>query len=197
LVIYFHGAGETANSLLSDPLKSAMVHMLLGRGYMLATSDAHWTNWGNDASVADCAHLYQSAKKYHAISSVVLLSQSMGGLDGLLTINRQTIPAKAWCGIYPVTNLQNMRYGDYRSQIESAYAGQPMSGNDPSILPSPKIPMLLFLSRDDRVVSAEANGLRYANLPNATIIMCRGDHGDSSHFQPSVVADFFNKSLGR
>jgi len=209
LVIYHHGVGETKSAWLDDALKYGVCKALLQQGHILAGSTAHGNNWGIQLSITDYINLYNDAAARYAISKVVFLSQSMGGLSGLLCVADGTIPVAGWYGIYPVCNLKNMYdAGTFTAVIRSEYGiaaddsdyDARTAGHDPVLLSGAlfTIPMRFTASASDTVVNKTANAdsmstLVAATTPEEAVVVCSGDHGDASHFQPGDVVAFFDR----
>lgn len=193
LVVYHHGSGETERGLLVDPLKAELVTRLISAGYTLAASNAKGNNWGNQPAVDD--YLALTATLAREFGPPVHLSQSMGGLTGLLTIS-QGAPTAGWCGIYPVCDLASMAGSKYDDAITAAGATQNPVDLDPSVFAG--LPMRFYASPEDTVVLKAANSDRMAELvapmaAEADVVECRGDHGDPSHFQPDDVLAFVGR----
>lgn len=197
VVLYIHGAGETAASALADPEKKPLFSTLRKAGYAIAADDAHGNNWGSEQSVQDYRALIAKLRA-RGLTKIYILAQSMGGLDGLELL-RYVRPV-AWAGIYPACNLaaelqtQSIQAPAIRGQILAVYG---------SSVPKLKITnvrglrMIFWSSPQDTVVpkrlntdlcSAEAR--RKGAL--VTVISTKGDHGDPSNFQPKRLVRFFS-----
>ena len=215
LVIYAHGAGETERGMLTDSLKSATVTAMINAGYILAGSAAHGTqNWGNQASVDDYADLYNYCAQNYNVGKVIVWGQSMGGLDSLLTLAENKVPnVVGWIGTYPVCNLANLySLGTYTGAINTAYAitgtapatyANQTYGHDPSLkwgAAFRSLPMRFYASPGDSVVPKANNTDVLAALVTTSsrehsVVVCSGNHGDPSHFQPSDYLAFMSRCL--
>lgn len=215
-VHYHHGAGETYTAVLADSLKAGVVDALLAAGYVVAGSTAGGENWGNQSGMDAYYRLHCYALLNYRVRGVLALSQSMGGLTGLLCLRDQRVPYKGWYGIYPVCSLADMfaaNAGTYAGPIRSAhgiasdgsdYAAK-TAGHDPLTYTAadfPAVGIRLTASYSDTVVSRAANGDALASLLSATAAECSvvaasGNHGDSSHFLPSDTVDFFDRCKAR
>jgi alpha-beta hydrolase superfamily lysophospholipase len=215
LVIYCHGAGETERALLTDTLKASSVTAFLNAGYILAGSAAHGTgNWGNQASVDDYADLYNYCAANYNVGKVILWGQSMGGLDSLMALAENKVPnVVGWIGTYPVCNLANLySLGTYASQIATAYSitgtapatyANMTYGNDPVLkwgAAFRSVPMRFYASPSDTVVPKANNtdvlaALVAGSSREHAVIVCSGNHGDPSHFQPSDYLSFIQRCL--
>jgi acetyl esterase/lipase len=214
LVLYMHGSGGNATSPITD-IDTTVYSALVANGFAVASSDQHGNNWGNDSAVADMVTLYKYVTARYAVGPILLMGQSMGGLSSLRTLAARQIPGVVgWLGIYPVTNLANLySLGTYTSAIKTAYGiasdgsdyASKTAGADPNLLDASLfrgVPMRFYASTGDAVVPRAQNSdllaARVANInPEATIVVCSGNHGDLSHFQPSDVVSFFNRCLLR
>lgn len=211
-VFYNHGAGEDRNALLTDSLKSSLVSAILSNGYLLAGISAG-ENWGNQAALDKYITAFNYINSQYTLKGTVVFSQSMGGLSGLLTIkNKSFINVRGWIGIYPVCNLRNMYdAGSYTSAIKTAYGiasdgsdyNSKTSGHDP-VLESGSLYQAyatrFYASSGDTVVSKSSNSdIMQADMAlyarDNSIVVCSGNHGDPSHFQPSDFISFLTRAF--
>ncbi len=214
MVIYHHGVGENALSLIGDTLKEDVIAGLGGVGYRVISSGANGDNWGNQASLDDYYTLYNAfAGAGVNTNALYFLSQSMGGCSGLLGLALDTryspLPTK-WYGIYPVCSLANMfggNAGTFAASIRAAF-GIASDGSDYSTKTAGYDPLLVsaasfdnkylrfIASPSDTVVSKSANSDAMSShvsghaLAN-TVVTSSGDHGDPSNFRPQDVLDFY------
>lgn len=197
LVIYIHGASGSATAINEFPVLW-LTASLLRHGFAVAASDAHGPqNWGNPASVEDYVRLNRRLDYRH----VLILAQSMGGLDGMQLIDR--IHPEGWAGIYPVCNAQSS-YDSFelRPFVEEAWPGPPphsLSPVKPRHLDGLKV--LIWASPEDQVVSFEEDSercTRYMRKHGADVRLVRteGDHGDPSNFRPAWLTRFFESASG-
>lgn len=214
-VVYHHGVGEDASSLTSDTLKAGVLAQMLADGYMVSSTDGGGQNWGNQAGLDSYLALDAYLASNHAPTKTVVFSQSMGGCTGLLTVASNKITTlKGWFGIYPVCSLANMfgsNAGTFASAIRTAF-GIASDGSDYSTKTSGHdallksagafagIAMRFYASPDDTVVAKTANTDAFHSLvsgvtPESAVIVCSGDHGDPSHFQPSDLAAFLARTF--
>lgn len=209
LIIYHGGTGETMSAPRTDTLKQTLITYLLSNGYAIVASNAHGNNWGNDASLADFVELHTWAKSQITPSVTLLLSQSMGGMSGLLTAAARPFAIAGWAGIYPVCNLADCYTNPtFETQINTAYNipgggtyAEQTAGHDPVLLSASAfagLRMRFYASASDTIVSKTNNSDAMATLVDATatendVVVCSGDHGDTSHFQPADLIAFFNR----
>jgi pimeloyl-ACP methyl ester carboxylesterase len=203
LVVYHHGAGELAESLLRDPLKSEIVRAILSQGWMLASADAHGDNWGNAASTKDYAELSDAIAAHRRVSSTLVLSQSMGGLSGLEYV--ATHPnVKGWAGIYPACSIEAMRASpQWTAEVESAHSNDDAASLDPiSVEPGrySGLRMRFYASHQDTAVIRRTNSDAFAarvkgQAIECEVVDCTGEHGDPSHFRTDDLISFFRRCL--
>lgn len=205
LIIYHHGVGEDKTAWTSDPLKSELRTALLDEGYILAASNAHGENWGNANSIADYNALYADAIGRYIVTKVIFISQSMGGMSGLNCIQNGTIPVAGWVGIYPACNLAWCYANGFTAAINTAYGisgdyAAKTAGYDPVLLDGTHFTtrMRFYASASDTTVSKTNNSDAMATVVNGhaaenTVVVCSGNHGDPSHFQPSDVIAFIKR----
>lgn len=213
IILYSHGAGEDQTALLSDSLKLACVNALLDAGYILAGTNAHGDNWGNQVSVDDYCGLDEYVRANYNVSNVCIWSQSMGGMDGLLVLAQNKVQGVVgWLGTYPVCNLANLYgLGTYTGSINTAYGitgagiqtyAHQTRGNDPSLgfggLAFRNVPMRFYASPSDTVVPKANNtdpfkAFVQSSTRESVVVVCSGNHGDPSHFQPTDYVSFFQR----
>lgn len=208
LVIYHHGSNENAQSIKTDA-KNGIIAALKSNGYLIAASDAHGNNWGNQAAIDDYVKLYGFVESSCVSNKVLFLCQSMGGLSGLLSLVDGRIPnVKGWYGIYPCTNLtNNYAQPGLTSGINSAYSisgGNPYAtataGHDPNLISASSFPNIRYrasASYSDTLVPRAGNWDLMATILSgkleASTLDATGDHGHVSHFSAADVVDFFSR----
>ncbi len=195
LVLYIHGASGSAEAINEPPVLS-LTKELLRDGFSVAASDAHGPqNWGDPASVADYVRLDRRLGFKH----VLILAQSMGGLDGLQLVDR--LHPEAWAGIYPVCNARSSyKSAELRPFVEEAWPGPPpkvLSPVEPKDVAS--LPVLIWASPEDKVVSFKENSELCAHRlrsrgADVKLVRTEGDHGDPSNFHPRWLAKFFERA---
>ena len=211
VVLYAHGAGEDQTGLLSDSLKATTVTALLNAGYILAGTNARGDNWGSQSAVDDYAALDKYVRDNYSVSNVVIWSQSMGGLAGLSALAQGKVKAIGWLGTYPVVSLSNIYgLGAFTTAINTAHSitgsgsgtyANRTYGLDPSLFNGfawRHVPMRMYASAGDTVVPKTANADALATLVTSccresVVVVCSGDHGNASHFQPSDTVAFFDR----
>ena len=194
----------------SDALKVELREALLAEGHILAASNAHGDNWGNADAIADYNALYADAAARYTVNKVIFISQSMGGMSGLLCVEDGTIPVDGWLGIYPACNLAwcYAQGGSFLVSIKAAYGiasdgsdyAAKTAGHDPVLLDGTAftIPTRFYASAGDTRVTKADNSDAMALVVDAyatenDVVVCSGAHGDPSHFQPSDVVSFIER----
>ncbi|MFC5126849.1 alpha/beta fold hydrolase [Pseudoclavibacter helvolus] len=116
LVVWCHGVGNSAATpgAYTDPLSTA--------GALLGSSHMHGDSYGNAASLNDLYDVVAHAVANAAISGVVLVGNSMGGVAALNALTRNVLPSII--GVYltdPVVSLRQ-RYDNGRAaEINAAF----------------------------------------------------------------------------
>jgi pimeloyl-ACP methyl ester carboxylesterase len=200
VVLYVHGAAESGGSVVGDIAKRPSIAALRAAGFAVASSDARGDNWGSAASVEDYVALVDWLAA-RGLTRVVVLAQSMGGLDGLQLIDvRRPL---AWAGIFPVCDLRAVYDAKpgYRESIRRAYAAATSGWAPTGLSPvSPDdvagLPMIFWASPQDTQVEKATNTdvcAAEAETKGAqvTVVPTTGDHGDVSNFDPERLIAFF------
>ena len=212
-LMYHHGSSETYSSLLDDALKTTTVDALLDAGYICAGISAGATNWGNQDACDAYEDLYNTVKASYNISHVLFLSQSMGGMTGLVCLAQQNVPyVIAWAGIYPACNLTKIYASSpFTGDINTAYSCNSIpscaiayAGHDPCLFTYDayrSVSMRFYASEGDTsVIKADNTDVFQAIVagtrPESDIVVCTGNHGDVSHFQPADLVAFYERNIG-
>jgi hypothetical protein len=207
LVIYHHGAGETSTSI-SGSDKEQIVRALILAGYRILSPEP--SEWGNQAGQDAVKSTYDVLITNYNTNKTVFLSQSMGGLNGLLMLadSANWSQVEGWYGIYPVCNLADMYAGGYQSSIQTAYdipgggtyAAQ-TAGHDPVLLSASLFAgkrLRFTASYSDTVVDRANNSDEMSTLVSGVadeyeVVTHTGDHGSGDAFLPSDIVSFFGR----
>lgn len=213
LVIYFHGAGDTQNEPFTEPESKYVIDELLSKGYIVAASNAHGNNWGNQASQDDYLALYNYINGLYNISEVIYIGHSMGGLSSLSMLANNTIPkTTAWYGIFPVTNLNEAYFVEtgFVASIEAAYGfsgganyAVATAGYDPQLRTTALYAgrrYTMTASPSDLVIFKTTNSDLFnsklvTGQISSSVITATGNHGDISHFIPKSVSNFISNAV--
>lgn len=211
VIMYVHGANETQTGLITETIKFACRDALINAGYILAGTNAHGNNWGNQISCDDYPALEKYLRANYNVKNVALWAQSMGGLDGLSVLAQAKIKLVGILLTYPVVSLANLyALGAFTAAIEGAYGitgtgnatyANLTYGQDPALkngFSYRHVPMRMYASAGDTVVPKAQNSDVLAaavagSCRESTLVVCTGDHGDATHFQPSDYVSFFNR----
>lgn len=201
LVVYLHGAGGSAESILGTDPRARLVEGLVDEGYAVVASDAHGDAWGNAASVAAHAAAAEEAAARTGTTSVFLLAESMGGLPGAqLTTGSGLAGVEALAGIYPVCDLSSV-HSRFTGSVDAAH-GADVDAALERLSPvdlGGSVPVMVWASPQDTVVPKAANGdacVRQAREAGADALLVEstGEHGDPSHFDLPTVLAFFDSA---
>ena len=203
VVIWLHGAYQTASSLLRTPVSAPAVAALLRHGYAVASSDAGGNSWGDAAGLQDELAL-AAALRARGLTSIYVIAESMGGLDGLRLLDY--LRPRAWVGIYPACNLGSlMSDPTLAPSITAAWGPQLAAGIAAESPVHPThvrgLSMTFLASASDTVVPAGANAYPCAtDLSSAgahvTIVYTHGQHGDPSNYHPNVILQALRGAAG-
>jgi pimeloyl-ACP methyl ester carboxylesterase len=209
-VIYNHGYGQRGSDIYSDSHLRPLVESLALAGYIVIASDYRSTNcWGNAECDADIANLQDVWRAHLNLKPrPYVIGESMGGIVTWNAIAHRKLRPAAVVGIYPACSLAAMYpIGTLGYSIEAAYGfsspGQlaiATEGYDPILDPPSDFagfPIVMWASYADKVVARSANEDPFAAAINAAggkvmIHTSRGNHGDSSNFDPGSVIKFFS-----
>lgn len=206
VVVYHHGSNEDQGSYRTADDKGSLITALLGAGFSICSTNAFGVDWGTQRSIDSYSRLVDVVTA-RLDGGVVHLSQSAGGISGLIGIAQRAFRADGWAGIFPACNLAALERGrlgsfiddDFQVDVEHPFQERARRF-DPLGRPGSafSLPMRFYASPDDTVVSKELNSDLMAahvvdDAPEQTVVECSGDHGDSSHFQPTDLVGFFDR----
>lgn len=168
--ILFHGNGSDETHFADNGNGYPVANALLAAGYIVAS--VAWTGgnaatWGSDNGVNTYRALYQYLIDHYAIGTVVLYGNSMGGMDMLNCLARESIPGVAAIALsVPAVNLAaNYANATFTSIIDIAYGitgdyAAKTAGHDPALM-DPRVfgslPVLAIIATDDTVVLPAQN----------------------------------------
>lgn len=208
-IYYHHGSSEDRLSLLTDTLKTGCLNSFLAAGYLLAGLSSG-NDWGNSAALSAYDTVYTYMQGHYTIAGTLIWCQSMGGMSGLLKVSAGSYPdLKGWLGTYPTCNLADMYAGTLQAAIQSAYNipgggtyATQTAGHDPVLLSASGFHtfMRFYASPADTLVNKTNNSDQMHTLvasvaTESVVVVCSGDHGDPSHFQPSDYLAFVTRAF--
>lgn len=199
IVIYVHGATETAENAYHRAGNTTLLSALLRGGFAVVTDHAHGDNWGNPASDSDYAALVPVLRR-RGLTDVYVVAASMGGLNALQLLSH--VRVKAWAGIFPVCDLSSVyARGRFTAAIRAAYADH-ASAALRSLSPvrpdwQRGLAMRFWASPADTYVPKAANTDVCADAARAhgahvTVTTTTGEHGDLSNFDAAGVLHLFD-----
>jgi dienelactone hydrolase len=195
LAVFVHGSGEDRRTMVDDRRHSGVARDLVEHGYVVLAADAGGRAWGDAASVADYRALIARTVRDYGLHDVFLMAESMGGLAAM-QLARSVPDVRAVTAWYPVYDLRTMATKHrFAGWIARAWAGADRSVVSPVAVP--RVPMMIWASAHDTVVSAALNARRLAAAERAaggTVVYSptAGNHGDPSNFRPAAVVRFFD-----
>jgi ribosomal protein S11 len=196
LAVYVHGSGQGRETILRSPRDVAVARELTDHGYLVLAADAGGKAWGNAASVAGYRALIGAAVRRYHVRDVFLMAESMGGL-ATMQLARQVPDVRAVTAWYPVCDLRTMaKLPRFAAAIAHAWAGSDARIVSPVSVP--RVPMAIWASAADTVVSAPRNAGYCAAAEQAAggsvdYVHTVGEHGDASNFRPQAVLRFFEQ----
>lgn len=213
LAIYHHGSSESHASV-SGSLMQGIVDGLTSRGWIVASTNASGNNWGNQAGIDAYSSLYTHVSGLYTITKTVHIAGSMGGLTALSTLTAGVVPFDGLLAIYPVCSLLDLWTnggGFIQGLIRTAHGiaadgsdyASKTAGKDPMLQATAgflDVPMRFYASAADTVVSKTTNTDAFRTKIAATtaereLVVCSGDHGDTSHFQPDDAIPFMERCI--
>lgn len=193
VVVYFHGASQDAGALVYDPEVNSVADALLTAGYVVASSDGGHDSWGDEAGVIEYIHLIDDLTGTGETARVYLMAESMGALTAAQVATRTDVAA--WVAIYPVCDVSTISEPTLLASLSAAYPEGVPAELSPLTWPA-AVPVKVWASPDDTLVSKAANADRCAARIGAQVVSTTGDHGDPSNFDGQAVVDFFRAGHG-
>lgn len=187
VVVYFHGAGQTATTIVDDPETSGLVDGLVAAGYTVAARDAGGNSWGDGPSVRDYLDLVDDLQRSSSGGRVFLVAESMGAIAAAQVAGRADVAA--WVAIYPVCDLSTIDEPGLKAQIRAVYGAELPARFSP--VSWPDVPVATWASPDDTIVDAATNGRQCTGRVSGVFSSTVGEHGDVSNFDGPAVIAFF------
>jgi hypothetical protein len=198
-----------------------LVQTLLNDGYAVVfAQNANPDNYGNQASVSEIRSLLaRLTYLFNLRPQPFLIGLGMGALLALNCVSEGAITPPAFCGMSPVLALNTyyaacaadpsgaIEYSAPKAAIEAAYhfapggnAAAALAGSDPILEPVTTytgIPMILWQSSDDPILSADQNASAFAAQingagGNVSVISTTGGYLDADEFDGFTVGTFFD-----
>lgn len=195
VVVYFHGAGERGDAILTTDLRERVAGGLLKLGFAVAGADAHGDSWGSPSAQASYRALLDSLTS-RGLTEMYLLGESMGALNAVNLATRSSTKAVAL--VYPVCDLRTMR-SRFAASIDEAYGAASQAAASPSSWNAVRgLPVLTLASNDDTLVVKRVNADVCAETAEragavVTQVTTKGDHADPSDWEPAPILRFFSR----
>jgi acetyl esterase/lipase len=200
VVIYFHGADADEFSITSDEPHKIMTEKLVNAGFAVVSSNASGNAFGNPQSQSNYRELANMAVLRYRVENVFFLAESMGAVAA---VNLMVLDGKrrirGLAAINPAMDLASST-PRYAPLVAKSYTDRPtLDSTNPMNLPPKTLAgtrMRLYVSNDDEVVPAGANGLafqrRFGGDADISVVNCAGRHGDPSCVQGDDVLKWFS-----
>lgn len=196
VAIYFHGQGGGASVKMDGPWLDA----LRRAGWVVASSQFHYANWGNEDSTEDTRSLIAWAERQGGAPVRLFIGASMGGTTSLNAMLHGIDPPPCWYGIKPALDLGTMgRVPQAPELIRAAYGGRPYPSSRNPVDNVARLPLdvryRFVASPDDPFVPFDANsGVLVESLEqrgaDVTLRVVQGEHQDASHYSANDLVGF-------
>lgn len=210
-VLFIHGAGGDRFDAMDTPAAN-LNKALVAKGYLVVSGD-YWSRWnyGDPDSVDALGRVLQQLSARLKLSSVVVVSASMGGLTGLNAILRRKIhKLKGWVGVGPVCNLNAALTSPILGPgAQIGWNGAPQELIDqfdplrtPFVRNVTTLPMMFLVSNADAIVPRGSHTdpcARRFRAAGASVRVLRvpGEHGEASTFDTKAIVGFTDRVSGR
>lgn len=191
-LIYCHGSGDTAQTVLGKSGQKALI-AALAQNYAVIAADLGYQAFGNDTHVARIveAVAYLEAT-WGTTSRVTLVGGSMGCLGALGYARLYPERVRAVVGIIPGLDLADLMLRGAAADINAAYGGAYNDATDgPTHSPvqyaadlGPDIPIHLWTASDDTIAVPATATAFVAARPTTS----RTDVGALGHSEAAVAA---------
>lgn len=195
------------------------IEALLAAGYIVCGCENYGDNlYGNNNCRNACVDFfYHMVKTYNVEDRCYMIGASNGALTALNAAYLLQGKVKAMILQYPITCLVNQyeHYPNHQAGIRSAYGitdpdisianlTKAVATHDPltvDVVSGTKVgvfpPTKLYYSPNDAVVNCNYNSIPFATMLNnsnkvVSTVVCSGEHGDHTHFDPSGTVAWFN-----
>jgi pimeloyl-ACP methyl ester carboxylesterase len=200
VVLFFHGMDTNEFAPTSDNLHKGFTAQLVNANFAVVSTNAGGNAFGDSASQQNYLYLAATAAQHYKTENVFFVAESMGAVAAVnLLTSIQTHRFRGLAAINPVLDLASLA-PPYASIIAQVYANESMDSVNPMKLPPSAVEgkkLRFYVSRDDRVVPADANALafreRFGHVADISIVDCSGPHGDPSCFQGSDIVKWFTE----
>ena len=193
LLVYFHGADQTARVIRDDEKHRNLFDPALRSGYAVVAADAGGNAFGNPASQQQYRRLIAAAREKYGAVPVFFVAESMGALAALRLINEDHDgQVKGMVGVSPLMGIppaaRKVAY------ITGPWGGTVEASADPMTWPPSAFAnraFRLYLPKADTVIPAGATGKDFAaqfgSVATIDIVECEGGHVASPCYQGDDV----------
>lgn len=199
LVIFCHGAGRTYEDVVGS--NSVLVTQpLLDQGFLVASSEQHGANWGNDNSVTDLAAMWDVIDAGYTVEGVVLWGDSMGGISSQRAVAGDVLPnIIGWFGTAAVCDLAQSHDASFGTVIDAAYGSHAAyvaalpTANPVQISASLfDVPMRFRAGTADTTVPKVSHAdVQAARVPNGVSVSAGAvGHSDPALYDPDDIVPF-------
>jgi predicted alpha/beta hydrolase family esterase len=193
VIIYFHGADQTADVIWTSERHRNLFTPLLRAGYAVVAADADGNAFGNPASRQVYRQLMAAARTKYSSAPVYFVAESMGALPALALLSEDSQKVvKGLVGISPLMGIPPQ----YRavSFVADMWGGHVTDSADPMSWPPQAFAgrsFQLFASDTDNVVPPGATAQDFANrfgtVASISVIACQGGHVASDCYRGNDV----------
>lgn len=192
LLVYCHGSGDTATTVLKKSGQKPLIDALAQR-YIVIAADLGYQAFGNDIHVT---RITQAITYLQGITGntdpVTLLGGSMGNLGGMGYVRAHPENVRAYVGIIPGLDLSDLMLRGAAADINAAYGGAYSDAvHGPAHSPvhyaddlDPAVPMHLWTASNDTICVPATADAFVASRPSTL----RTDVGALGHSEAAVAA---------
>jgi pimeloyl-ACP methyl ester carboxylesterase len=193
LLVYFHGADQTARVIRDDEKHRNLFDPALRSGYAVVAADAGGNAFGNPASQRDYRRLIAAAREKYGAVPMFFVAESMGALAALTLLDEDAgRQVKGMVGVSPLMGIPPAaRKVDY---IAGPWGGTVEASADPMTWPPSAFAgraFRLYLPKNDTVIPPGATGKDFAahfgSVATIDIVECEGGHVASPCYQGDDV----------
>lgn len=201
IVVYFHGADQTARVIRDDEKHRNLFDPLLRQGYAVVAADAGGNAFGNPSSRDEYRQLILAARQKYGLRPMFFVAESMGALAALALLGEShDRSVLGMVGISPLIGLpSNARAASF---IKVPWGGTVPDKADPMSWPSDVFAgrtFRFYLPDNDTVIPAGATGedfaARFGGTATVEIVNCSGGHVDSSCYRGTDVEEWMSGLL--
>lgn len=208
-ILYVHGASDLADTWMRVPSRIPIMRALTQEGYTVMSHDNGGAQtWGSDTAMARMSAAFEQLQADASVmpGRVVLLGQSMGGLNSILWAARNPSKVAAVVLFLPVLDLGEVHAtpGGYAGLIDAAlgttYSDEVQGAmRSPIIMArngvAPRVPCQIWYGVGDELCRP-AKAVEYSALTGADAKAVPGGHAEETvgGIDPDEVVRFIARS---